>query len=190
MQAPGEVESVPGMLLETTDLETPIGGLRLVAHRGCLRGLAFLEYWDGVEAFLQRRFDELDLAPCRHPIAEKVEAYFRGEVETLDDIPVDPGGSEFQQQVWTALRRIPVGTTTSYRELARSIGRPSAVRAVATANATNPVSVVIPCHRVIHADGSISGYGGGVERKRWLLRHEASGRPTVLSSPAFSREDS
>ncbi len=185
------------MLLKTTDLETPIGGLRLVVHRGRLCGLAFLDRWNSVEAFLRRRFGEVGLSPGRDSTAERVASYFQGEVTTLDDIPVDPGGSVFQRQVWAALRRIPVGTTTSYSVLARSIDRPSAVRAVATANATNPIAVVIPCHRVVHADGSISGYGGGVERKRWLLRHEASGRPfrlrgaqhTVLSSPALSRED-
>ena len=91
----------------------------------------------------------------------------------IDDIPVETGGSPFQQKVWHTLRKIPAGQTTSYGELAARIGQPTAARAVATANATNPVAIVVPCHRVIHADGSISGYGGGVDRKRWLLRHEA-----------------
>ncbi len=106
--------------------------------------------------------------------ARRVTAYFDGELGALDTIEVDPGGSPFQARVWQALRKIEVGGTRSYQELAASIGQPTAARAVARANATNPIPLVIPCHRVIHADGSLSGYGGGVERKRWLLRHEAA----------------
>jgi methylated-DNA-[protein]-cysteine S-methyltransferase len=102
-------------------------------------------------------------------------AYFGGELRALDAIEVDPGGSPFQREVWKALRTIGAGETRSYQELASAVGRPSASRAVARANATNPIPVVIPCHRVIHSDGSLAGYGGGIERKRWLLRHEAAG---------------
>jgi methylated-DNA-[protein]-cysteine S-methyltransferase len=96
----------------------------------------------------------------------------------LDAIEVDTGGTPFQQRVWQELRRIPAGSTRSYSEVARAIGRPSAVRAVAAANGANPVSIVIPCHRVIGADGSLTGYGGGLHRKRWLLAHERRASPS------------
>jgi len=103
---------------------------------------------------------------------------------------VDPGGTPFQRAVWAALRRIPPGTTCSYTDLARAVGAPTAVRAVGTANGANPVAVVIPCHRVVRSDGSLGGYGGGLDRKRWLLEHEKAALPAgallqrVLSFPA------
>src|SRR4029077_6124047 len=102
-----------------------------------------------------------------------VRGFLEGEGGILDPLGGEAEGTEFQRRVWLELRRIPVGTVISYGELARRIGRPSAVRAVARANATNPVAIVVPCHRVIAADGSLHGYAGGVDRKSWLLRHEA-----------------
>ena len=100
-------------------------------------------------------------------------AYFvDGDVDAIDAIDVDARGTSFQHKVWDALRRIPAGETASYVEIARAIGVPGASRAVGTANASNPIAVIVPCHRVVRADGSIGGYGGGVERKRWLLSHE------------------
>jgi methylated-DNA-[protein]-cysteine S-methyltransferase len=125
---------------------------------------------------MERRFGRLRLErvdDAGEP-SRQLEAYFQGDLQALERIPVDPGGTPFQQEVWSALQRIAVGRTLSYTELAQRVGRPTASRAVATANAQNPIAVVIPCHRVIHAGGSISGYGGGVERKRWLLRHEGA----------------
>jgi methylated-DNA-[protein]-cysteine S-methyltransferase len=91
---------------------------------------------------------------------------------------VQTSGTPFQREVWRALRNIPCGTTVSYAKLAEQIGRPAAVRAVGLANGSNPVGVVVPCHRVIGANGSLTGYGGGIERKSWLLEHEASA-PTM-----------
>jgi methylated-DNA-[protein]-cysteine S-methyltransferase len=101
-----------------------------------------------------------------------MRAYFAGNLTAIDDLPVATGGTDFQRQVWRALRQIPCGETISYGELARRIDRPAAVRAVGLANGSNPISVVVPCHRVIGSDGSLTGYGGGIERKRWLLTHE------------------
>jgi methylated-DNA-[protein]-cysteine S-methyltransferase len=98
--------------------------------------------------------------------------YFDGELDALDDIAVDPAGTAFQLRVWSALRAVRPGTTTSYSALARDIGMPNAVRAVGAANGANPIPIVIPCHRVIGADGRLVGYGGGLDRKRWLLAHE------------------
>lgn len=105
-------------------------------------------------------------------IISALEAYFSGDLSKLDEIKVAPRGTEFQQKVWTALRKIPAGTTTSYAELAARIGNPKAVRAVARANATNPIALVVPCHRVIGSDGQLRGYAYGLEAKRWLLDHE------------------
>jgi methylated-DNA-[protein]-cysteine S-methyltransferase len=110
-------------------------------------------------------------------ICEQLDAYFAGALEAFD-VPLAPTGTPFQQRVWDELTRIPFGETISYSELARRLGDPKLVRAVGLANGRNPISIVIPCHRVIGADGSLVGYGGGLERKQWLLEHEAvtSGR--------------
>jgi len=109
-------------------------------------------------------------------VTRAISRYFAGELAAIDSLPVKTGGTPFQRAVWHALRNIPCGTTISYAQLAGQIGRPAAVRAVGLANGANPIGVVVPCHRVIGADGSLTGYGGGIERKRWLLRHE--GAPT------------
>jgi methylated-DNA-[protein]-cysteine S-methyltransferase len=111
-------------------------------------------------------------------VAGALAAYFQGRLEALDDLRVDPHGTPFQRHVWTALRRIPVRQTLSYKALAEAVGRPSAVRAVGAANGANPVAIVIPCHRVIGSGGRLVGYGGGLARKRWLLAHEGA-----LTSP-------
>jgi methylated-DNA-[protein]-cysteine S-methyltransferase len=99
-------------------------------------------------------------------------AYFGGELDALADVPVKTEGTAFQRDVWNALRRIPAGATISYGQLAANVGRPTASRAVGLANGSNPISIVLPCHRVIGANGALTGYGGGIERKRWLLEHE------------------
>ena len=103
-----------------------------------------------------------------------MQAYFAGELDAIENLPVETGGTAFQRQVWAALRQIPRGQTESYGELAARIGRPRAVRAVGLANGANPVGIVVPCHRVIGANGTMTGYGGGVDRKRWLLEHEGA----------------
>jgi methylated-DNA-[protein]-cysteine S-methyltransferase len=105
---------------------------------------------------------------CRRAL----EAYFSGTLRAIEEVVVETGGTAFQREVWAALRRIPLGQTLSYGLLAAQIGRPKAVRAVGLANGSNPVGIVVPCHRVIGADASLTGYGGGMERKRWLLEHE------------------
>ena len=105
-------------------------------------------------------------------VREQLDAYFAGALDAFD-LELDPHGTPFQQRVWKELVTIPYGETISYSELARRLGDPKLVRAVGLANGRNPISIVIPCHRVIGADGSLVGYGGGLERKRWLLDHEA-----------------
>lgn len=113
-------------------------------------------------------------------VAAVLGRYFDGHLGVLDTVSVELNGTPFQKQVWHALRRIPCGTTISYAELARRIGNPSSVRAVGTANGANPVAIVVPCHRVIGSDGSLTGYGGGLDRKRWLLAHEGLAVPKLF----------
>jgi methylated-DNA-[protein]-cysteine S-methyltransferase len=158
-------------------IETAIGELILVADReGSLRAVDWLDYEPRMLRLLQRQFGKggFVLKPSKNPngLSDKLRRYFAGEVTAIDDLPVAAVGTTFQREVWRALRSIPVGTTCSYGELAQRIGRPRAVRAVGTANGSNPVGIVVPCHRVIGSDGSLTGYGGGMERKRWLLDHE------------------
>src|SRR5262249_39375574 len=99
--------------------------------------------------------------------------YFDGEIAVLDAIETDAKGTEFQRTCWSNLRKIRAGTTTTYGALAKAMGKPAAMRAVGLANGANPIAIVVPCHRVVGSDGSLTGYGGGLERKRWLLAHEA-----------------
>jgi methylated-DNA-[protein]-cysteine S-methyltransferase len=158
-------------------IETPIGELAIVADEaGRLRAVDWTEHDDNMQRSLRLHYGEhgVSLTPARNPagLSAAMRAYFAGNLKAIDDLPVATGGTEFQRQVWRALRQIPCGETVSYGELARRIGRPAAVRAVGLANGSNPISVVVPCHRVIGSDGSLTGYGGGMERKRWLLAHE------------------
>ncbi len=154
----------------------PAGAVVLVERGGALVGLVFEDHWKGFRCELERRFGEFSFEEDPHggAPAEALRRYFAGDFDALDAIEVDTGGTPFQQEVWRALRRIPAGSTWSYARLASEIGRPSATRAVAAANGANPVSIVIPCHRVIGSDGSLTGYGGGLPRKRWLLVHEGA----------------
>jgi methylated-DNA-[protein]-cysteine S-methyltransferase len=115
---------------------------------------------------------QLQAARTRSSARLALEAYFEGELAAVDVIRTQTRGTDFQRRVWSALRDIPVGTTVSYGQLAARIGRPTAVRAVGAANGANPIPVIVPCHRVIGADASLTGFGGGLERKRWLLAHE------------------
>ena len=160
-------------------LETPIGHLSwLVDEEGRLRAAGFTDGHPRMERALRAYSVEPDAAlvsPSRtRGVAAAFERYFSGDLTALDTLPVYAPGSPFQQAVWSALREIPSGETRSYGELASRIGNPKAVRAVGLANGANPIGIVVPCHRVIGADGSLTGYGGGLERKRWLLAHEAN----------------
>ncbi|HUO88940.1 MAG TPA: methylated-DNA--[protein]-cysteine S-methyltransferase [Rhizomicrobium sp.] len=157
-------------------VKTPIGELLLVANR---RGaLCMLEFADKPERWrpeFRRRFDHAELKDTADPfgLATALGRYFDGEVGALDAIETDAQGTAFQRACWKNLRRIPAGTTTTYGALAKKMGKPAAMRAVGLANGANPIAIVVPCHRVVGSDGSLTGYGGGLERKRWLLAHEA-----------------
>ena len=136
--------------------------------------------WEGYEArmrrLLVRHYGPIEPRLGRAPasLRQALQAYFAGELSSLEGIACATGGTPFQRTVWAALRDIPPGRTESYASLAARIGRPAAIRAVGLANGANPIGLVVPCHRVIGADGSLTGYGGGVERKSWLLRHEGA----------------
>ncbi len=161
--------------IETATVASPVGKLSLYARADALCGLAFADHDERLRAHLQARFgDEVEYVRARDPAGAvtRLRRYLAGELDALDDIAVDLGGTPFQARVWKALREIPVGATWSYAQLAKRVGRPAAVRAVGAANGQNPVSLVVPCHRVIASDGTLCGYGGGIERKRWLLTHE------------------
>jgi methylated-DNA-[protein]-cysteine S-methyltransferase len=163
--------------LKSRDLDTPAGPVRLVFNGRVLVGLVYSDRWDGLEKTLTRRFGPFTLEPAEGDAAaalEHFEAYLDGDLAALDAIEADPGGTPFQARVWKRLRAIPAGETLSYGALAESIGQPTATRAVAAANGQNPIAIVIPCHRVIAKDGSLWGYGGGLERKEWLLGHEGA----------------
>jgi methylated-DNA-[protein]-cysteine S-methyltransferase len=159
-------------------VDTPIGVMLIVADcEGNLRSVGWADHETPMRRLLHLHYGQngFVLEPARNPngLTHAISRYFDGELTAIDLLPVETRGSPFQREVWRALRDIPCGTTVSYSKLAERIGRPAAVRAVGLANGSNPIGVVVPCHRVIGANGSLTGYGGGIERKSWLLEHEA-----------------
>lgn len=183
--------------LLTVTLSTPIGKLVVISdENGCLRATDWSDHEDRMRRLLARHYgkDKIALisAPPSFGPASVIAAYFDGELHAIDSLPTATEGTSFQKRVWQALREIPAGQTVSYGELATHIGKPTAMRAVGLANGANPIGIVVPCHRVIGADGSLTGYGGGLERKRWLLNHEkqAVRRTSVASaSDEIRRQD-
>jgi methylated-DNA-[protein]-cysteine S-methyltransferase len=158
-------------------IDTPIGEMLIVAdHDGNLRATVWTDHEAHLRPALQLHYGKngFTLEPSCNPngLTNAIGRYFAGEVTAIDTLPVQTAGTPFQCEVWRALREIACGTTVSYAKLAARIGRPNAVRAVGLANGSNPAGVVVPCHRVIGSDGSLTGYGGGIERKSWLLEHE------------------
>jgi methylated-DNA-[protein]-cysteine S-methyltransferase len=183
--------------LNTTDvlellidrIDTPIGEMILVADRdGSLRAADWTDHEERMQKLLCRHYgrDGFLLTPARNPggLSDSIRRYFAGDLTAIDRLPVQTRGTPFQREVWLALRKIACGGTVSYARLAEQIGRPRAVRAVGLANGSNPIGIVVPCHRVIGANGSLTGYGGGMERKRWLLQHE-SPRPSSTAQSAM-----
>jgi methylated-DNA-[protein]-cysteine S-methyltransferase len=156
--------------------DTPIGTMVLMACDTVLLLLEFEDATDRVAREVAKRFGAIEIVGMANPFgfSERLKAYFAGDLPAIDGIETDGGGTDFQQRVWAELKRIPCGTTISYGELARRLGDRNAMRAVGLANGRNPISIVVPCHRVIGADGSMTGYGGGINRKIWLLRHEGA----------------
>ncbi|HYA67668.1 MAG TPA: methylated-DNA--[protein]-cysteine S-methyltransferase [Acidimicrobiales bacterium] len=157
----------PSTRILTTTVDSPIGPLTLTAVDDRLTGLHMHEQRHAPE---RREGWEHDASAFKDVVAQ-LEAYFVGELRQFD-VALSMEGTDFQRRVWAGLCEIPYGETISYGELARQVGNPGASRAVGLANGRNPVAIIVPCHRVIGADGSLTGYGGGLERKVWLLDHE------------------
>lgn len=158
-------------------LETPVATLQIVVDPDAfVRVLDFDNDSPRTQRLMNIHYSGIPVVDGETPMAihAALSRYFAGELKALADVPWRVAGTDFQRQVWTALMQIPAGQTESYGQLAARIGRPTAVRAVGLANGANPVGIVIPCHRVIGSDRSLTGYGGGIERKRWLLAHEGA----------------
>jgi len=147
---------------EHVTIPSPVGPLHAVIEDGRVRDLSFD---DGRAP---------GPAQDRSGLTGRLRAYFDGELDALADVDLALSGTPFQLDVWTALRAIPAGTTVSYRDIAEAVGRPDATRAVGNAVGSNPVAIVVPCHRVIRTSGGLGGFGGGLDRKRWLLAHEGA----------------
>ena len=165
-------------MITLSTLASPIGPLTLAVRGGCVCALHFGGRQQALGRVVARWYPGEPLATDGDPGAagEALEAYFAGDLRALDRIEVELHGTAFQVRVWEALRRVAPGTTASYAGIARAIGAPNAVRAVGAANGANPVAIIVPCHRIIGSNGTLTGYGGGLDRKRWLLRHEEGAR--------------
>jgi methylated-DNA-[protein]-cysteine S-methyltransferase len=161
-------------IILTDHVETPIGPMLLMVEDDVMIGLEFDDQPERYMKDLRHRFPDFVMRERDNPcgFSDRLRAYYAGNLSAVDDLPVKGGGTPFQERVWAELRRIRIGTTVSYGELAARLGDTKAVRAVGVANGRNPISVVVPCHRVIGSDGTLTGYGGGLPRKAWLLSHE------------------
>lgn len=164
------------MHLRMTSIQTPIGNLHPMVGPHGLCALIWGDRPERTEKHLSRHIGPWSVEQVEQipDVNQPLTAYFEGDLQAIEHITLDPYGTPFQRRVWAALRAIPTGQTCSYLQLATAIGKPTAVRAVAQANGHNPIPLVVPCHRVIAANGGIGGFSCGIERKYWLLRHEGS----------------
>ncbi|WP_227305940.1 methylated-DNA--[protein]-cysteine S-methyltransferase [Acidisoma cellulosilyticum] len=172
------------MLLSIDRIPSPVGEILLVFEGNILRALDFHDYETRMRRLLSLHYGAAALQPEPAPKAlrDPLDRYFAGDFRAIDKIKTKTGGTEFQRQVWAALRDIPAGETLGYGKLAVRIGRPNASRAVGAANGANPIAIVVPCHRVIGASAALTGYGGGLPRKVWLLDHE---KPAMTRQPGL-----
>lgn len=181
------------MTITMAELSTPLGEVRVARCDERIVGLGFADGWSRVEEALARRFGAA-FRVCARPAPDAAEAlrrYFEGDLAALDGLALDPGGTPFQRAIWHALQGIPAGRTTFYGALARTAGTPGAARAAGAACGANPIWLAIPCHRAIGNDGQLTGYAGGLARKRWLLAHEKAlpyeEMPSFDSAIAFAQ---
>lgn len=158
------------------EFESPVGMIYVISDGANLRALDFEGYEGRMHRLLAIHYRRYVVHAAHAPseTVARLRDYFAGDLDAGESIPVATNGTVFQQQVWFALRSIPVGTTVSYGTIANRIGRPKAYRAVGMANGANPIGIVVPCHRVIGSNRALTGYGGGIERKQWLLEHEGA----------------
>ncbi len=162
------------MKLFIDSFDSVLGTILLVSDGERLCALDYADYENRMLTLLKRHYPDFQLHEARDPqgFSGLINTYLAGDLACIDRIPANSGGTAFQQRVWSALRSIPPGTVLTYGELATQLGRPTAARAVGMANALNPIAIVVPCHRLVGANGALTGYAGGLERKRWLLQHE------------------
>ena len=157
-------------------IDTPVGAMTLITdEEGTVRMLEFTEKRNREESHLIRHFKNADIRDGRTPgpARDALKAYFNGDITAIDGLPVAAEDTPFREKVWAALRTIPPGETWTYGDLAKAVDSPKGFRAVGSANGANPIAIIVPCHRVIASGGKLGGYGGGLERKTWLLQHEA-----------------
>ena len=171
------------MRLTTDHISSMVGTLVIVVRDGRLCAVDFEDCRERMMASIESRYGAVELERMANPfgMSTRLLAYFSGDLRAIDTLVVETGGTPFQQEVWAALRAIPPGNTITYAELARKVGRPAAIRAVGTINGRNPLAIVVPCHRVVGSDGSLTGYAGGLWRKRWLLSHEGALAPSTVT---------
>ncbi len=171
---------MPQLVLLMEAFNTPTGEMRVLTdENGVLRILEWTSHEDRLHRLAARHYGENgyriqpNMGPPT-PARLAMDRYYSGDIHAIDRLETATNGTAFQKSVWSALRQIPAGTTWSYGQLAAHIDNPAAVRAVGLANGANPIGIVVPCHRVIGANGKLTGYGGGMERKQWLLQHEGA----------------
>ena len=154
--------------------DSVLGKILLVSDGKRLCALDYADYENRMLTLLRRHYADFQLRETIDPqgFSSRISTYLAGDITCINRIPVNTGGTAFQQHVWSALRTIPPGTVLTYGELAAQLGKPTASRAVGMTNALNPIAIVVPCHRLVGANGALTGYAGGLERKRWLLQHE------------------
>ena len=160
-------EKSPAMKTYKTYYKSPLGTIKIVGNQDCILSLDFVE---------QALPDDPELPFCLKAGLKQIDEYFKGNRSKFL-LNLDPEGTKFQRLVWRQLQKIPFGEVVSYRQIAGAIGYPKAYRAVGNANGKNPISIIIPCHRVIGSDGRLTGYGGGLWRKEWLIKHEKGYHP-------------
>ena len=163
-------------LLLSETLPSPVGAITILTDGdGVLRALDFADYHDRMERLLRLHYPQgwrIEPAAGESDARRALSAYFAGDMTAIDTLPTATGGTAFQRAVWAALRSVPAGGTVAYADIAATIGRPTAMRAVGMANGANPIAIVVPCHRIIGRSGMLTGYAGGLARKQWLLAHE------------------
>ena len=154
----------------------PFAAVLYAVDAGRLCAVDFAGYESRMDRLLKRRYGQYRFIEAKNPqgFGDRIAAYLAGDLRAIDELPVSLGGTDFQRSAWLALRKIPAGETATYGAQAARIGKPAAVRALGAANGQNPVAIVLPCHRVIGSDGALTGFGGGLPTKAWLLRHEGA----------------
>lgn len=174
------------MQLFLSHLDSPLGDLLLVTDvQKVIRALDFADHEAHLHRGLREHYGSHELieVPTPDDIAQAIARYFSGDLKALDTLPTATNGSDLERRVWTSLRRIPAGTTTTYGKLAKALGfdDPRAAIDIGAANGANPIAIVVPCHRVIASDGGLKGYAWGLHRKRWLLEHEKAIQPEIAA---------